>query len=94
MFECLKFDFSWLLAFGLVDQITFPAGIAASSGGIQSFKGGIAKYLKLKSPDSVGTVFDMSALFKAFVVDNLHVVRTIKTADDEECEIVTTLKLL
>ena len=49
--------------------------------------------IKLKSPDDIGSVFDIARLLEAFEGDALSVTGAIKTADDDESGIGISLEL-
>ena len=93
MLESIEFDSSGLLAFSFVNKFAFSAGDPTATFRVKSLEFLAADNLKLKPPDGVSTVLDVSALLEAFVVDNLHVVRAVEAADDEKSEVVTALKL-
>lgn len=86
MLESFELDFSGLLAFSVVDKFAFSACGTATAFGVKSLEFVTAENLKLKPPNSVSTVLDVTALLEAFVVNDLHVVGTVETADDEKRE--------
>ena len=93
MLESFELDFSGLLAFSVVDKFAFSACGTATAFGVKSLEFVTAENLKLKPPNSVSTVLDVTALLEAFVVNDLHVVGTVETADDEKREVIAALKL-
>ena len=93
MLESFELDFSGLLAFSVVDKFAFSACGTATAFGVKSLEFVTAENLKLKPPNSVSTVLDVTALLEAFVVNDLHVVGTVETDDDEKREVIAALKL-
>ena len=93
MLESFELDFSGLLAFSVVDKFAFSACGTATAFGVKSLEFVTAENLKLKPPNGVSTVLDVTAFLEAFVVNDLHVVGAVEAADDEESEVVAALKL-
>jgi len=83
IFEAFELNLSRLKFFGVVNLLAEVGEIA----GIEMIED-----VKLKSPDDIGGVFNVAALFEALEGNGLNVVLPIETADDEKGGVGVALK--
>ena len=81
--EAFKLNMPRLFLFSVIDLLAHVGEVAGAE---------MIEDVKLESPNNVGGVLDVAALFETLEGDGLHVILAIERADDEKGRVSVALK--